>query len=208
MRLPDQLTCLLRNLHAGQEATVRTRHGTKDWFQTGKGILQGYLLSPSLFNLYVDHIMRNAGMDGAQGRIKIAGRNINNVRYADNTTLMAKSEEELKRLFMKVKEESEKAGLKFNIKKIKIMDGIQSHHFMANRWRNDGNSHRLSFLGSKITADGDYSHEIKLCLLLERKTMTNPDSILKSRDITLLTKVHMVKTMVFPALGMDVRDEP
>ena len=104
MRLPDQLACFLRNLNAGQEATVKTRHETKDWFQIGKGVLQGCLLSPSLFNLYAHLIMRNAGMDEAHGRIKIAGRNINNVRYADNTTLMAQSEEELKRPFMKVKE--------------------------------------------------------------------------------------------------------
>ena len=132
MRLPDQLTCFLRNLDVGQEETVRTRHGTEGWFQIGEGVLQGCLLSPSLFNLYEDFIMRNAGMDEAHGRIKIAGRNINNVRYAANTTLAAKSEEELKRPFMEVKEESEKAGLKFNIQKIKIM-ASQSHHFMTNR---------------------------------------------------------------------------
>ena len=108
MRLPDQLACFLRNLNAGQEATVKTRHETKDWFQIGKGVLQGCLVSPSLFNLYAHLIMRNAGMDEAHGRIKIAGRNINNLRYADDT--MAEGEEELKSLLMKVKEESEKVG--------------------------------------------------------------------------------------------------
>ena len=122
MRLPDQLTCFLRNLDADPEATVRTGHGTTDWFQIGKGVRQGCILSPCLFNLYADFIMRNAGMDEAHGRIKIAGRNINNERYADNTTLMAQREEELKRPFMKVKEYSE---LEFNIQKIKIM--VSSH---------------------------------------------------------------------------------
>ena len=115
------LTCLLRNLYAGQEATVRTGHGTTDWFQIGKGVPQGYILSPCLFNLYAEYIMRNAGLEEAQAGIKIAGRNINNLRYADDTTLMAESEEELKSLLMKVKEESEKDGLKLNIQKTKIM---------------------------------------------------------------------------------------
>ena len=119
--IPDQLNCLLRNLYAGQEATVRTGHGTTDWFQTGKGVHQGCILSPCLFNLYAGYIMRNAGLEEAQAGIKIAGRNINNLRYADDTTLMAESEEELKSLLMKVKEESEKAGLKLNIQKTKIM---------------------------------------------------------------------------------------
>ena len=188
MGIPDHLTCLLRNLYAGQEATVRTGHGTTDWFQIGKGVHQGCILSPCLFNLYAEYIMSNAGLEEAQAGIKIAGRNINNLRYADDTTLRAKSEEELKSLLMKVKEESEKVGLKLNIQKTKI-NGIQSHHFMENRWGNSGNSVRLYFWGgSKITADGDCSHEIKGCLLLGRKVMTNLDSILKSRDITLLTK--------------------
>ena len=120
MGLPDHLTCLLRNLYAGQEATVRTAYGTTDWFQIGKGVHQGYILSPCLFNLYSEYIMKNAGLDEAQARIKIAGRNTNNLRYADDTTLMAESEE-LKSLLMKVKEESEKAGLKLNIHKTKIM---------------------------------------------------------------------------------------
>ena len=114
MGTPDHLTCLLRNLYAGQEATVRTGHGTTDWFQTRKGVHQGCMLSSCLFNLYAEYIMRNARLDEAQAGIKIAGRNINNLRYADDTTLMAESEEELKRLLMKVKEESDKAGLKLN----------------------------------------------------------------------------------------------
>ena len=121
MGLPDHLTCLLRNLHAGQEATVRTGHGTTDWFQIGKGVRQGCMLSPSLFNFYAEYIMRNTGLDEAQAGIKIAGRNINNLRYADDTTFLEESEEELKSLLMKVKEESEKAGLKLNIQNTKIM---------------------------------------------------------------------------------------
>ena len=117
MGIPDHLTCLLRKLYAGQEATVRTGHGTTDWFQIGKGVHQGGILAPCLFNLYAEHIMRNARLDEAQVGNKIAGRSINNLRYADDTTLMAESEEELKSLLMRVKEESEKAGLKLNIKK-------------------------------------------------------------------------------------------
>ena len=120
MGIPDHLTCLLRNLYAGQEATIRTGHGTTDWFQIGKGVQQGCIFSPCLFNVYADYIKCNAGLDEAQAGIKIAGRNINNFRYADDTTLMAESEE-LKNLLMKVKEESEKVGLKFNIQKTKIM---------------------------------------------------------------------------------------
>ena len=120
MGIPDHLTCLLRNLYAGQEATVRTGHGTKDWFQIGKGVHQGCILSPCLFNLYAEYIMRHAGLDEAQAGIKVAGKNINNLRHADDTTLVAESEE-LKSLLMKVKEESEKVGLKLNIQKTKIM---------------------------------------------------------------------------------------
>ena len=120
METPDHLTCLLINLYAGQEATVRTGHGTTDWFQIGKGVHQGCILSPCSFNLYAGYIMRNAGLEKAQAGIKIAGRNINNLRYADDTTLMAESKE-LKNLLMKVKEESEKVGLKLNIQKTKIM---------------------------------------------------------------------------------------
>ena len=119
MGIPDHLTCLLRNLYAGQEATVRTGHGTTDWFQIRKGVCQGCILSPCLFKLYAEYIMQNAGLDEAQAGIKIARRNINNLRYADDTTLMAESEEELKSLLMKMKEESEKAGLKLNTKHLK-----------------------------------------------------------------------------------------
>ena len=137
------LTCVLRNLYAGQEATVRTGHGTTDWFQTGKGVRQGCILLPCLFNFYAEYIMRNAGLEEAQAGIKIAGRNNNNLRYADGTTLMAESEEELKSLLMKVKVESKKVGLKLNIQKMKIW----SHHFMGNRWGNSGNSVRLYFSG-------------------------------------------------------------
>ena len=121
MGIPDHLTCLLRNLYTGQEATVRTGHGTTDWFRIGKGVRQGCILSPCLFNLYAEYIMRNAGLDEAKAGIKIARRNINNLRYADDITLMAGSEEERKSLLMKVKEESEKVGLKLNIQKTKIM---------------------------------------------------------------------------------------
>ena len=124
MRMPDHLTCLLRNLYAGQEATVRTGHGTTDWFQIGKGVSQGCILSPCLFNFYAEYIMRNAGLEEAQAGIKIAGRNINNLRYADDTTVMAESEEERKSHLMKVKGESEKAGLKLNIQKTKIMASV------------------------------------------------------------------------------------
>ena len=128
MGIPDHLTCLLRNLNAGQETTVRNGHGTTDWFQIGKGVRQGCILSPCLFNLYAEYIMRNAGLDEAQARIKIAGRNISHLRYADDTTLMAESEEELKSLLMKMKEESEEVGIKLNIQKTKIMDPVPSLH--------------------------------------------------------------------------------
>ena len=162
MGIPDHLTCLLRNLYAGQEATVRTGHGTMDWFQIGKGVSQGCILSPCLFNLYAEYIMRNAGLDEAQAGIKIAGRNVNNLRYADDTTLMAENEEELERLLMRVKEENEKAGLKLNIQKTKV---IESGPIISRQI--DGETMEtvtdFIFLGSKITADGDFdcSHEIK-----------------------------------------------
>ena len=128
MRIPYYLTCLLRNLHAGQEATVRTGHGTTDWFQIGKGVCQGCILSPCLFNLYAEYIMRNAGLEEAQAGIKIARRNINNLRCADDTTLMSESEEKLKSLMLKVKEESEKVGSKVNIQKTKITHLVPSLH--------------------------------------------------------------------------------
>ena len=153
MGIPDHLTCLLRNLYAGQEATVRTGHGTTEWFQIGKGVRQGCILSPCLFNLYAEYIMRNAGLEEAQAGIKIAGRNINNLRYAD-TTLMAEREEELKSLLIKVKEKSEKVGLKLNIQKTKMMASSP-----ITSWEIDGETvSDFIFLGSKITADGDCSH--------------------------------------------------
>ena len=199
MGIPDHLTCLLKNLYAGQEATVRTGHGTTDWFQIGKGVYQGCILSPCLFNLYAEYIMRNTRLEEAQAGIKTAGRNINNLRYADDTTLMAESEEELKSLLMKVREESEKVCLKLNIQKTKIMASGP-----ITSWQVDGETVEIVadfiFLGSKITADGDCSHEIKRCLLLGRKVMANLDSILKSRDTTLSTKVCLVKAMVFPVV--------
>jgi hypothetical protein len=198
MGIPDQLTCLLRKLYAGQEATVRTGHGTTDWFQIGKGVCQGCILSPCLFNFCAEYIMRNARLEEAQAGIKTAGRNINHLRYADDTTLMAESEEELKSLLMKVKEESEKVGLKLNIQKTKIMASGP-----ITSWEIDGETVEtvsdFIFWGSKISADGDCRHEIKRRLLLGRKVMTNLDSIFKSRDITLPTKVRLVKAMVFSA---------
>ena len=196
MGIPDHLTCLLRNLSAGQEATVKNRHGTTDWSQIGKGVHQGWILSPRLFNLYSEYIMRNTGLEEAQAGIKIVGRNINNLGYADDATLMAESEEELKSLLMKVKEESGKAGIKLNIQETKMMATSPT-----TSWQIDVKTVEtvadFIFLDSKITADGDCSHKIKRCLLLGRKSMTNVDSILKSRDITLPTKVHLVKAMVF-----------
>src|SRR5574337_1044200 len=199
MGILDHLTCLLRNLYAGQEAIVRTGHGTTDWFQIGKEVRQGCILSPCLFNFYAEYIMRNAGLEEAQAGIKIAGRNFNNLRYADDTTLMAESEEELKSLLMKVKVESEKVGLKLNTQKTKIMASGP-----ITSWEIDGETVEtvsdFIFLGSKITADGDCSHEIKRRLLLGRKVMTNLDSIFKSRDITLPTKVRLAKAMVFPVV--------
>ncbi|KAM7226714.1 hypothetical protein CapIbe_022859 [Capra ibex] len=202
MGIPDHLTCLLRNLYACQEAAVRTGHGTTDWFQIGKGVHQGCILSPCLFNLYAEYIMRNAGLEETQARIKISGRNINNLRYADDTTLMAESEEELKILLMKVKEESEKIGLKLNIQKTKTMASglITSWEIDGERVETVETVLDFIFLGSKITADGDCSHDIKRRLLLGRKVMTNLDSIFKSRDITLPTKVHLVKATVFPVV--------
>ena len=175
MGIPDHLTSLLRNLYGGQEATVRTGHGTTDWFQIGKGVHQGCILSPCLFNLYAEYIMKNTGLDEAQAGIKIAGRNINHLRYADDTTLMAESEEELKRLLMKVKVESEKVGLKLNIQKTKIM---ASGPFTS--WQIDGETMetvtQFILWGSKITENGDCSHEMKRHLLLARKAMLNLES--------------------------------
>ena len=186
MGIPDHLT--LRNLYAGQEATVRTGHGTTDWFQIVKGVCQGCILSFCLFNLYAEYLMRKAGLDEAQAGIKTARGNINNLRYADDTTLLAESEEELKGLLMKVKEDSEKVGLKLNIQKTNIMASGPITSWQIDR---ETAETAADFIlgGSKITADGDCSHEIKRRVLLGRKVMTNLDSILKSRNITLPTKV-------------------
>ena len=190
MGIPDHLTCLLRNLYEGQEATVRTGHGTTDWFQIGKGVRQGCILSACLFNFYAEYIMRNAGPKEAQAGIKIAGRNINNLRYADDTTLMAESEEELKSLLMKVKEESEKVGLKLNIQKTKIMASgpITSWEIDGKQWKW---CQTLFFWAPKSLQMGIAAMKLKDAYSL-KEVMTNLDSILKSRDITLLTKVCLV----------------
>ena len=165
--IPEYLTCLLRNMYAGPEATVRTGHGTTERFQMEKGVRQGCILPPCLFNLYAEYIMRNAGLEEVQAGIKIARRNINNFRYADDTTLMAESGEELKSLLMKVKEESEKVGLTLNIQKTKIMASSP-----ITSWEIHGETvSDFIFGGSKITAYGDCSHEIKRHLLLGRKVM-------------------------------------
>ena len=197
--MPDHLTCLLENLYGGQEATVRTGHRTTDGLQIRKGVRQGCISSPCLFNLYAEYIMRNPGLDGAQAGIKIAGRNINNLRYADDTTLMAESEEQLKSLLKKLKEDSGTVGLKLNIQRTKIMASSP-----ITSWQIDGETMEtvrdFIFLGSKITADAYCNDEIKRCLLLGRTVVTNLDSVLKSRDITLSTKVCIVKTMVFPVV--------
>ena len=199
MGIPDHLICLLRNLYAGQEATVRTEHGTTDWFQIGKGVRQGCIMSPCLFNLHVEYIMQNARLHEVQARIRIARRNISNFRYADDTNLMAESEGELKNLLMKMKEDSEKAALKLSIQKTEIMASGP-----ITSWQIDGETMEtvtdFNFGGSRITADGDCSHEIKRRLLLGRKVMTNRGNLLKSRDITLPTKVCLVKAMVYPVV--------
>ena len=197
--MPDHLNCLLTQVYAGQEATIRTEHGTTDWFQIGKGVHQSSIFSACLCNLYAEYIMQNARLDEAQAGIKVSGRNINNLRYADDTTHMAEGKEELNSLLIKVKEESEKVGLKLNIQNTKIMASGP-----ITSWQIDGETMETMtdfiFLGSKITADGDCSHEIKRCLVLGRKAMTNLDSILRNRDITLPTKFCLVKAMVFPVV--------
>ena len=189
----------LRNLYMGQEATVRTGHGTTDWLQIGKGVHQGCILSPRLFNLYAEYIMRNARLDKAQAGIKIAGRNINNLRYADDTTLMAESEEELKSLLMKVKEENEKVGLKLNIQKTKLMASGP-----ITSWQIDGETMEIVadfILGdTKITADGDCSHEIKRCLLLGRKSYDQPRQHIKKQRHYVANKGCLVKATIFPVV--------
>ncbi|KAF7236376.1 LINE-1 retrotransposable element ORF2 protein [Varanus komodoensis] len=194
MGVPDHLMWLLRNLYGCQEATA---HETTDWFKIEKGLWQGCILSPCVFNLHAEHIMRKEGLDESPAGIKIAGRNINNLRYADDTTLVAESEKELKSLSMRVKEESAKVGLKLNIKKTKIMASSPLTSWQIDREEMEVVTDFI-FLGSKITADRDCSQEIKRPLLLGRKAMANLDSILKNRDITLPTKVRIVKAMVFP----------
>ena len=195
MGMPDHLTYLLRNLYTGQETTVRTGQGTTDWFQIGKGVHQGYILSPCLFNLYTEYIMRNAGLDEAQAGIKIAGRNINNLlcRWHHPNGRNWRGTEEL---LDESEREEWKAGLKFNIQKAKIMASspITSWQIVGEKVET---VKYLIFSGSKINVDGDCSHKIKRCLLLGRKAMTNLDSVLKSRGITLLAKVHIGKAMDF-----------
>ena len=170
MGISDHLTYLLRNLYAGQEATVRNGHGTTDWFQVGKGVRQGCILSRCLFHVYAEYIMRNAGLKEAQAGIKVAERNINNLRYADDTTPIAENEDELKSLLMKLKEESEKVGLKLNTQKMKIMTSGPIISWEIDRGPGETVTDCI-FLGSKTTADGDCSHEIKRHLLLERKAI-------------------------------------
>ena len=175
--MPDHLTCLLRNLCAGQEATVRTGHGTTDWFQIRKWVRQDFILSSCLFKFYAEYIMRNAGLEETQAGIKIAGRNINNLRYADNTTLMAESEEEIKSLLMKVERGEWKTWRKTQHSEIRIMASGP-----ITSWQIDREIieivREFIFLGSKITADVACSHDVKRCLLIGRKAMTNLDSIL------------------------------
>ncbi|CAH2296256.1 Hypothetical predicted protein [Pelobates cultripes] len=199
MGVPDHLITLLRNLYVDQEATVRTKHGTTEWFKIGKGVQQGCMLSPYLFNLYVEYMIHKAGLDESKAGINIAGRNINNLRYADDTTLVAESKEELKDLLMRVKEENAKAGLLLNVKKTKIMANSN-----LSSWQIDGEEVEavtdFIFLGSKISSDGDCSHKIKTRLLLGRKAMASLDKLVKTEDITLSTKVRIVRTMVFPVV--------
>ena len=180
----------------GSKSNSLNPYGSTDWFKIEKGVQQGYLLLPCLFNLYAEHIMRNAGLDELQTGIKIGRRKINNIRYVDDTTLMAESEEELKSLLMRVKEESENVGLKLNIQTTNIMASSP-----ITSWQIDEETVTdFIFLGSKITVNGDCSLEIKRCLFLGREAVTNLDRVLKSRDITLPTKVHVSKAMVFPVV--------
>ena len=204
--MPDHLTCLLRNAYAGKEATVRTRHGTMNWFKTGKGVYKGCILPPCLFKLHAEYITQNAGLGEAQAGIMIARRNINNLRYADDTTLMAESKEELKSILMMVKEESEKK-LAGNIKKkTKIMASspITSQQIEGGKVE-AVIDFILLLLAFKITADGDYSHEIKRCLFFGRKGMTNLDTILKSTDIILPIKISTAKAWFFQQSCTEVR---
>ena len=197
MGIPDHLTCLLRNLYVCQEATLRTIHGTMDWFKIWKEVHQGCILSPCLFNFYAEYIMQNAGLDEAQAGIKTAGRSINNLRYADDTTLMAESEV-LESLLMKVREKSEKAGLKLNSQKTKIMASGPT-----TSWQIDGQT--LETVLTLFFWDPKLLHMVTAAtklrrLLLGIKAMANLESILKSRDITLPTKLYIIKATVFPVV--------
>ena len=206
MGIPDRLTCLLRNLYAEQEAMIRTGHGTTDWFQIGKGVLQGCILSPCLFNFYAEYIMRNAGLDDSQAGIKIARRNNNNLRYADDTTLMTESEEELKSLLMKVKEQSGKVGWKLNTPKTKIMATGP-----ITWWQIDGEKVETFFfpLASKITVDAACSHEIKRCLLHGKKSYDKPRQCIKKQKHHFADKGVYSQSYGFSCNhGTDVRVGP
>ena len=200
MGIPDNLTCLLWNQYAGQEETVRTRHGTMDWFQIRKGVYcQDYILSPCLFNLYTEYIIWNAWLDEAQAGIKVVGRSINNLRFADDTTLIAESEEELKEPL----DEGERGEWKswFKTQHSKNEDHcLQSHNFMANIWQNNGNSDRLYFLGLQNHCRWHLQPWNQKTLVPWKKSYDNLDSILKIRDVTLLTKVWLIKALVFPVV--------
>ena len=192
MRIPDHLICLLQNLYADQETTARTRQGTMDWFKIGKGILQGCILSPCLFNLYSECIMGNAGLDELQVGIKIAKKNIktfSEISAASGFTLMTESTEELKSLLMRVKEESEKAGLKLNIQKAKTKESGPITSGQIDREKVETVTNSI-FLGSKITADSDYSHEIKRHFLLGKKVMTSLNSVVATTPVFLLGEFH------------------
>ena len=196
MGIPDHVNCLLRNLYAGLEAIVRTGHGTTDWLQIGKEVHQGCISSPCLFNLDAEYIMGNAGLDEGQAVIKIAGRNISNLKYADDPTLQTDSEEELKRHLMKVKEDSEKVGLKLNIQKTKIMASCPITSWQIDRETLETVTDFI-FLGSKITEDGDCINEIKRHLLLGRKAkIDQPRQHIKKQRHYFANKV--VKVMIFP----------
>ena len=195
MGIPDHLTCLLRNLYAGQEATVRTGHGTTDWFQIGKGVHQGCTLSACLFNLYAEYIMRKAGLEEAQAGIKTPRRNIHNLRYADNTILMAEGEEEIKNLLIKMKEESEKVGLKLNIQKTKIMATIP-----ITSWQTDGETLEqwltLFFWAPKSLQMVTTAMKVKDACSW-KISYEQPRQRIKSRDISLLTNFRLIKAVVF-----------
>ena len=197
MGIPDHLICLLTNLYAGQEQQLEPDGELVQNWKRNTSRLYMYIVT-YLFNFYAEY-MQNSRLDESKAGIKIAERNINNLRYADDTTLMAESEEELKSLLMKVKGQSEKAGLQLHTQKTKIMASN-----LITSWQMYGETMEIVpdflFWGSKITADGDCSHEIKRCLLLGRKAMTNLDRVLKSRDIILPTMVHLVKVMFFPVV--------